>query len=392
MNKAVCNLRAPHLLITMPWGIGDTIAVGLSAVDQVVRNDPTGNVAVDILCNHLQATLLEHDPRINAIIAIDESLLPTAEEGTWKRGVFLSPEAAKLAEHLRQQDYTAVLPFFFGPGFFYVLHMPVLFLNVAEVWQLMADLHSFKDISMPKIVRHIVNKLFTKRMRAKRVPAPCIDEPIPLYLCPEHLQEAARYEAWIKARAGIAQEHRPLLLVAPDTSSSITRPPTSLLMQGIADALQRDPRLLVEILPGYTDKQAARSLWLALSADFPGRVLLLPDEPRMSLLELAAFIDQCDIFLTGDTGTMHLAAAYKVLPPTASSDLLPRNATKIIALFGGTHPYFHGYSQRSVIIGKGRREQAAFAPGIFKEIYHREAGKNFFDHITPQQITRAILE
>lgn len=387
MNKALRNLRAPHLLITMPWGIGDTIAVGLSAVDQIVRNDPAGNVSVDILCNHLQATLLEHDPRIHAIIAIDESLLPTAEEGTWKRGVFLSPETAKLAEKLRQQDYTAVLPFFFGPGFFYVLHMPVLFLNISEVCQLMAGLHSFKDISMPKMVRHIVNKLFTKQVLEA-----CSDEPIPLYLCPEHLQEAARYAACIKAQAGIEQDHHPLLLVAPDTSSPITRPPTPLLMQGLTGALQRDPRLLVEILPGYTDKQAARKLWLALRTDFPGRVLLLPDEPRMSLLELAAFIDQCDIFLTGDTGTMHLAAAYKVLPGTVSSELSPRNATKIIALFGGTHPYFHGYSQRSVIIGKGRREQAAFAPGIFKEIYHRGAGKNFFDHISPQQITRAILE
>lgn len=110
----------------------------------------------------------------------------------------------------------------------------------------------------------------------------------------------------------------------------------------------------------------------------------------MALLELAAFIDQSDIFLTGDTSTMHLAAARKMLPYTARSELLPRNTVKIIALFGGTHPGFHGYSRRTTIIGKGREEQTTFVPGIAKELYHLD-GKDFFDHISSRQITEAIL-
>jgi hypothetical protein len=51
-------------LITMPYAIGDAIFIGLSAVDQITRNDSVGNVTIDILCNHLQAPLFEYDPRV----------------------------------------------------------------------------------------------------------------------------------------------------------------------------------------------------------------------------------------------------------------------------------------------------------------------------------------
>ena len=89
IHKSVGSVPAPRLLITMSWGIGDAIDIGLSAVDQITRNDPDGRATIDMLCNHRQAPLFEHDPRIHEIIAIEHQLLPTAEQGTWKRGLFL---------------------------------------------------------------------------------------------------------------------------------------------------------------------------------------------------------------------------------------------------------------------------------------------------------------
>lgn len=77
----------------MPWGIGDAVVIGLSAVDQIARIDPAGNVAIDLLCNHSQTDLLKEDPRIHRIIGVNKRLFPTNEKGTWKRGIFLSPEA-----------------------------------------------------------------------------------------------------------------------------------------------------------------------------------------------------------------------------------------------------------------------------------------------------------
>ena len=43
----------PRFLIPLDIGIGDTILVGLSAVDQIIQNDATAYGKIDILCNPL---------------------------------------------------------------------------------------------------------------------------------------------------------------------------------------------------------------------------------------------------------------------------------------------------------------------------------------------------
>jgi hypothetical protein len=116
---------------------------------------------------------------------------------------------------------------------------------------------------------------------------------------------------------------------------------------------------------------------------------MVPYEPRLSLLETAALIDQAAIFITGDTGTMHLAVAIKKLREE-DCGYSPRNSRKVIVLFGGTNPALHGYSKQSIILGRGRKEQAALVPGVFKEAYGGKQ-RNFFDHIAPQQMADAII-
>src|SRR5258707_15834968 len=129
MKQSHIRAYAPRLLITMPWGIGDTIVVGLSAVDQITQNDPAGTVEIDVLCNHSQAELLQHDPRIHRLIQIDASVFTTAELTSRKRGCFLSPAARKLARYLRGQHYSASLRFMFSLTFFSQLHTPFMSLH-----------------------------------------------------------------------------------------------------------------------------------------------------------------------------------------------------------------------------------------------------------------------
>ena len=385
MKQAQSRVDASRLLITMPWGMGDAIAVGLSAVDQITRNDPAGDVAIDILCNQSQTEMLAEDPRIHHIIQVDKELFPTNEAGTWKRGLHLTPAAMKLVQFLRDQEYTALVPFLFAPAFFLRLHIPVMFLDVREVLGVIAALRAFRDMPIQKIIRLSINKFF-----GGNAPEPDADETIPLYICPEHVQKARQEVASIKEQATISQEQSKLLLVAPDTSSVITRPPTYLLAEGIAGALQRNQSLIAGILPGYSDENASLNLLHALDHDFPGRIFLMPAEPKHSLLELAAFIDQSDFFITGDTGVMHLASATKKIAHAVDEEFVPCNSVKIIALFGGTHPGLFGYCRRTIILGRGRKEQARFAPGVAKDMYNPR-GKNLFDHIAPQQLTDAIL-
>src|SRR6266566_935013 len=213
---------------------------------------------------------------------------------------------------------------------------------------------------------------------------------IPLYMSSEQVKNARVVVRNIKERSKVSPESSKLMVVASDTTSVITRPPVDLLATSIAEALRNCPDLIVCILQGYTDASAAQNLCKILTGEFEGRIFLMPAEPKAKLLDVVAFIDQSDMFITGDTGLMHLAAATKKLKDGDDATYYPNNSVKIIAVFGGTNPSFYGYSTQTIIVGKGRKEQMAFIPGIAKESYDPK-GKNLFDHISPHQLTEAIL-
>jgi hypothetical protein len=215
------------------------------------------------------------------------------------------------------------------------------------------------------------------------------EEEVLLYLSSQEICKARMTVAMIKEALPCDEDSR-LLVVAPDSASTVTRPPTDLLAAALSEALEAHPDLIVNILPSYTAVSASENLRSALAPHFDGRIFLLPAKPRASLLETAAFLDQADILVTGDTGIMHLAAANKRLKPGENIRFGTRNQLKIIALFGGTNPTYYGYKKRTIIVGSGRKEQMAFRPGFSKESYNTH-GRNFFDHIAPREVTKAII-
>src|ERR1700730_1395320 len=77
----------PVYLLTMYKGIGDSVAFGLSAIDQILQNDPSAAGKIDVLCNHIQAEIFEHDPRVNRIIRASEKLFNKPELTNWLQGV-----------------------------------------------------------------------------------------------------------------------------------------------------------------------------------------------------------------------------------------------------------------------------------------------------------------
>jgi len=264
------------------------------------------------------------------------------------------------------------------------LQAPIMQKSVLNLFKDYMSLRSLGDMPVSHITRRTVNIFFGNRLAE-----PAIYEEIPLYITSHHIQKAITVIESLKVQASFSGKDCQLVMVAPDTSSNITRPPTDLLAKGIADALRRNQHFAIYILPGYTNRDAARNLYESLSPDFSGRIFMIPREPPLSVLDTTALIDQAEIFITGDTGTMHLAVAFKVLVEKESV-YSPRNSRKVIALFGGTNPGLHGYSKQTMILGRGRKEQSSLVPGVFKEAY---VGKrhNFFDHIAPHELTDAIL-
>jgi hypothetical protein len=240
------------------------------------------------------------------------------------------------------------------------------------------------EIPMRKFIRQMVNNYF-----GKDFPASELRDEVLLYLDTQQIQKAVTVLEQLKKGSNAGSENARVLLVAADSGSIMTRPPTHLLAPALADVLRKSHNLIVGILPGYTDTTAAHNLELALEPEFAGRVFMLPDESPFTLLETAALIDQADIFVTGDTGVMHLAAATKKVGQTETIAFAPKNSVRIIAIFGGTNPDVWGDSQRTLIVGRGRKEQRCFSPGYVKDMYNPE-GKDLFDHISPQELAEVI--
>lgn len=378
----------PRFLLTLYKGIGDAVLMGLSALDQIVRHDPGAAGKIDVLCSYPQSELFTYDPRVNRILLLATDFFSLPEMKIWLKSPREDAKMRDLIHFLQVRDYKGIFPGMFALRFFLQFHKPVMtphFLDLGKAYLL---LRAQKDVPMQRIARLMVDRYF------HRVPPnPLTSETggqLSLYLSSEHVRNAAALVRSLKERAGLSSPAGRLLVVASDTASPATRPPVSLLAPALADVLDRYPDLLACVLQGQTDERAAESLAQQLRGRFAGRVFMIPKEPRANLLDVAAFIDQADLFLTGDTGLMHVAVARKELRAGDHALFRPKNAVKIIALFGGTNPLLFGYREQTLILGQGRKEQRRLVPGVFKESYDPQ-GLNLFDHISPQQVTAAII-
>ena len=372
----------PRYLITIDKGIGDAITIGLSVVEQIIENDDDAYGAIDVLCNELQTDVFRFDPRINRIIQTPLTFCPSPQPASWRKLVRPERKAAVLMRYLHDRRYEAVFPGIAAPALFYRLGARIIYPNFLDLAYDLFIAGARADIPLRVIVRAMINRYF-----GCTVPKTLLPDDVTLYLDNEHLLSANKMLCSLKENA--ARSNCKALVVAPDSATLVTRPPTALLASALAELLH--PGLFICILPSYTDETASLRLFQALAAHDPERVCCLPAQPRMTLLETAALLDQADLFVTGDTGVMHIATAKKQIAREVPDTVSLQNNPRIVALFGGTNPGFYGYCTRSVIVGRGRKEQRAFRPGFSKEGYDPK-GRDMFDHITPQELRAAITQ
>lgn len=320
----------PRFLVTLDVGIGDAVAVGLRAVEQIIENDPLATGAIDVLCNDLQAQVFAYDPRINRIIETNKVFFPGIHMSQWLRGITLDSEAAQVVHFLRQRYYEAVFPSVMAPGLYFRLNAHIMYPRLFEMGRNFLEPRRRVDIHESTIIKHMVNHYFKKTNLGI-----IQNKNIFLYISSKHVQKAMETMANLKKEAFIKEKYSEILVLAPDTASAVTRPPVDLLIATLSRVLVARPNLLVYILPSYTETRRSLHLLEVLGKNYPHRIFLMPSEPRMHLLEVAALIDQADIFVTGDTGVMHLAVAHKTVREEDDTHFVPKNSVKIIALFGG---------------------------------------------------------
>jgi ADP-heptose:LPS heptosyltransferase len=148
--------------------------------------------------------------------------------------------------------------------------------------------------------------------------------------------DAAVEEARRFAAAAGLPARTPVVLFNPDAASPFTRLPDEKLSRLLAAIARLDAAILVGA--GHTEAGIGERLVATLPPSIRSKAVLVP--AGLSLEAYTALIDLCDVFVTGDTGPMHLAAARR---SSRSGRHDFRNRTAVLSIFGATPARMSGY-------------------------------------------------
>jgi ADP-heptose:LPS heptosyltransferase len=148
------------------------------------------------------------------------------------------------------------------------------------------------------------------------------------------IEGAARFAA----SAGLSPT-TPVVMYNPDTASRFTMMPFDAQAELLQEIVARAPTATVILLgAGHTAAGIGERLLAALPTTMQRGVRIVPRS--MPLDAYAALIDLADVFVTGDTGPLHLAAARRY---ARSGRHQFRNRTAVLSFFGATPPRMSGY-------------------------------------------------
>jgi ADP-heptose:LPS heptosyltransferase len=133
--------------------------------------------------------------------------------------------------------------------------------------------------------------------------------------------------------------HSSVIMVNPDAASRYNMMPfesQSALLGRIVRGTA--PETIILLGAGHTAAGIGQRLLDSLPVPLRGSIRIIPQDMRLGAY--AALIDRADLFITGDTGPLHLAASRRY----ARSGTYPfRNTTAVLSLFGATMPRMSGY-------------------------------------------------
>jgi ADP-heptose:LPS heptosyltransferase len=150
----------------------------------------------------------------------------------------------------------------------------------------------------------------------------------------EAIGQASRFVT----EAGLSQG-APVIMVNPDGASRFSVMPfenQAALLERLVTDTTSDTTILLGA--GHTYEGIGKRLVETVPARLRSKFRIIP--PSMPLEVYSALMDFADVFITGDTGPLHLAAARRY---SRSGHHQFRNHTAVLSLFGATPPRMSGY-------------------------------------------------
>jgi len=135
--------------------------------------------------------------------------------------------------------------------------------------------------------------------------------------------------------------HKKKVSFNPDTASRYTFIPIKFQLELLKGILSLKNVILL-LYCGYTFKGIEKKLLKELPSHLRKKIVVIPRDIPIDVY--AAIIDKSDMFISGDTGPLHIAAAKKVI---VNSDNHFRNSTALIGIFGATSAKIYGYDSFS---------------------------------------------
>ena len=127
-----------------------------------------------------------------------------------------------------------------------------------------------------------------------------------------------------------------IVMINPDASAKFTRIPFDIQLSLLNKFV--DLNLTVLLGSGHVEKLIENRLINSLPVEKREKIIIVP--ASMKLDSYSALVDFSDIYISGDTGPLHLAAARKYSRTTGES---LKNKTAIFSVFGATPPRIYGY-------------------------------------------------
>lgn len=308
-----------RLLVIPDIHIGDAV-MGQSAITAI--RDYFPDATVDYVVNRMAATVIDGNPEITQVIPLfANTQFPSAAEVEAVRGIIRHGHydlCITLGPFMTPADLAGAAQ----PFVSILAHGPLIIRNDGDA----ACVNHF-SFQAYQFVRAVLGTV-ARPVRSERYGG------VRTTYSDEAIRRAVEFTHGVDLLPTA-----PVIMFNPDAASRYCMLPfdsqSALLGQIVRDTV---PEAVVFLGAGHTAAGIGQRLLESLPLPSRARVRIVP--PGMPLDAYAALIDRADLFVTGDTGPLHLAAARRY---ARSSDYQFRNTTAVLSIFGATMPRMSGY-------------------------------------------------
>ncbi len=311
------------ILLIVDVCIGDTVLMG-GCLDAIHAAYPTADI--HFICNRTGGELMTAKPGVTVHNFVQGA-----------RGFPTEEDNARLLELIERESFSVILnmgPFLdrrmLPPGARAVQMFVPFAAYMLRAWKAKETRH------ISHYVRSYFNELLGERgsqFEQKELPAPALPlNANTVYLSREAIEMA---HAFLDSHGLVAGSG--LVFLNPDATSQYGQIPFEVQVNLLRHSASLDEVTAVLLGKAYSNRGIERRLMDELPPKLAQKIVVVPHVP---IEVYTALIDASDMFISGDTGPLHISACRKQGP----ADYKPmRNKTAVLAIYGATDSRMYGY-------------------------------------------------